>query len=119
MLSDKLYYWLFQSRPELPALILEAQMGLPSIHAWQVVVITPSRQLNFGASEPVAEFLACRVQWIELLPELWRAGASKFHRRRCASWAMTLLEPYQPRPAPKQTALKQTALKQTAQSCSR
>ena len=54
MLSDKLYYWLFQSRPELPALILEAQMGLPSIHAWQVVVITPSRQLNFGASEPVA-----------------------------------------------------------------
>ena len=104
MLSDKLYYWLFQSRPELPALILEAQMGLPSIHAWQVVVITPSRQLNFGASEPVAEFLACRVQWIELLPELWRAGASKFHRRGCVSWAMTLLEPHQPRPAPKQAA---------------
>ena len=45
-----------------------------------MVVITPSRQLNFGASEPVAEFLACRVQWVELLPERWRAGASKFHR---------------------------------------
>lgn len=28
----------------------------------------------------VAEFLACRVQWVELLPERWRAGASKFHR---------------------------------------
>ena len=141
MLSDKLFYWLFQSRPdrilslldarlahaggyrfsapalkereyrldglflppperpELPALILEAQMGPdpgflrrlyaesarllqqePSIHAWQVVVITPSRQLNFGASEPVAEFLDCRVQWVELLPERWRAGASTFHR---------------------------------------
>ena len=141
MLSDKLFYWLFQSRPdrilnlldarladaggyrfsapalkereyrldglflppperpELPALILEAQMGPdpgflrrlyaesarllqqePSIHAWQVVVITPSRQLNFGSSEPVGEFLACRVQWVELLPERWRAGASKFHR---------------------------------------
>ena len=141
MLSDKLFYWLFQSRPdrilnlldaqladaggyrfsapalkereyrldglflppperpELPALILEAQMGPdpgflrrlyaesarllqqePSIHPWQVVVITPSRQLNFGASEPVAEFLDCRVQWVELLPERWRTGASKFHR---------------------------------------
>lgn len=128
MLSDKLFYWLFQSRPdrilslldarlvgaggyrfsapalkereyrldglflpppdrpELPALILEAQMGpdpgflrrlyaesarllqqVTSIHAWQVLVITPSRQLNFGASEPVAEFLACRVHWVELL----------------------------------------------------
>ena len=180
MLSDKLFYWLFQSRPdrilnlldarladaggyrfsapalkereyrldglflppperpELPALILEAQMGPdpgflrrlyaesarllqqePSIHAWQVVVITPSRQLNFGASEPVAEFLACRVQWIELLPELWRAGASKFHRRGCVSWAMTLLEPHQPRPAPKQTTTQQTAPKQAAQNCSR
>jgi predicted transposase YdaD len=141
VLSDKLFYWLFQSRPdrilslldarladaggyrfsapalkereyrldglflplperpELPALILEAQMGPdpsflrrlyaesarllqqePRINAWQVVVITPSRQLNFGASEPVAEFLDCRVQWVELLPERWRAGASKFHR---------------------------------------
>jgi predicted transposase YdaD len=116
VLSDKLFYWLFQSRPDrilslvdalpadaggyrfsapalkereyrldglflppsqrpdLPALILEAQMGAdpgflrrlyaesarllqqqPSIHAWQVVVITPSRLLNFGATEPVAE----------------------------------------------------------------
>ena len=141
VLSDKLFYWLFQSRPdrilslleivpadaggysfsapalkereyrldglfmppperpELPALILEAQMGPdsgflrrlyaesarllqqePSIHAWKVVVITPSRQLNFGASEPVAEFLDCRVQWVELLPERWLAGAPLFQR---------------------------------------
>ena len=140
-LSDKLFYWLFQSRPdrilslldalpadaggyrfsapalkepeyrldglflppperpELPALILEAQMGPDpgflrrlyaesarllqqeaSIHAWRVVVITPSRQLNFGASEPVAEFLECRVQWVELLPERWLAGAPLFQR---------------------------------------
>jgi len=51
-----------------------------SIHAWKVVVITPSRQLNFGASEPVAEFLECRVQWVELLPERWLAGAPLFQR---------------------------------------
>jgi predicted transposase YdaD len=141
VLSDKLFYWLFQSRPDrilsliealpadaggysfsapalkereyrldglflpppehpdLPALILEAQMGPdpsflrrlyaesgrllqqePSIHAWKVVVITPSRQLNFGASEPVAEFLACRVHWVELLPERWLANAPLFQR---------------------------------------
>jgi predicted transposase YdaD len=141
VLSDKLFYWLFQSRPDrilslleivpadaggysfsapalkereyrldglfmppperpdLPALILEAQMGTdsgflrrlyaesarllqqePSIHAWKVVVITPSRQLNFGASEPVAEFLDCRVQWVELLPERWLAGAPLFQK---------------------------------------
>ena len=109
MLSDKLFFWLFQNqpdrivslccdlpvdaggysftapvlkereyrldglfrpaadRPDLPALILEAQMAPdpgflrrlyaesarllqqePSIHHWQVVVITPSRRLNFG-----------------------------------------------------------------------
>ena len=59
-------------RPDLPALILEAQMATdpgflrrlyaesarllqqePSIHHWQVVVITPSRLLNFGEPEPV------------------------------------------------------------------
>jgi predicted transposase YdaD len=141
VLSDKLFYWLFQSRPdrilslidalpadaggyrfsaptlkqreyrldglflppferpELPALILEAQMGPDpgflrrlyaesarllqqetSINAWKVVVITTSRQLNFGASEPVAEFLACRVQWVELLPERWLARTPLFQR---------------------------------------
>lgn len=133
MLSDKLFYWIFQSapdriigllddlpvdatgysfsapvlkarehrldglflppadRPDLPALILEAQMvpdpGFlrrlyaesarllqqePTIHQWRVVVITPSRLLPFGAEEPVAEFLRHRVRWVELQPERWR-----------------------------------------------
>lgn len=43
-------------------------------------MITPSRLLKFGDSEPVAEFLACRVQWVELLPERWLAGAPKLQR---------------------------------------
>ena len=133
MLSDKLFFWLFQNqpdrivslcgdlpvdaggysftapvlkereyrldglfrpaadRPDLPALILEAQMAPdpgfmrrlyaesasllqqePSIHHWQVVVITPSRLLNFGEPEPVAEFLEHRVRWVELQRERWQ-----------------------------------------------
>jgi len=74
-------------RPELPALILEAQMAAdggflrrlyaetarllqqePGIEHWRVVVLCPSRQLNFGDPAPVAEFVEQRVQWIELLP---------------------------------------------------
>ena len=73
-------------RPELPALILEAQMAadggflrrlyaetarllqqVPGIERWRVVVLCPSRQLNFGDPTPVAEFVEQRVQWIELL----------------------------------------------------
>ncbi len=73
-------------RRELPALILEAQMAPdpgflrrlyaetarllqqePSIERWRVVVLCPSRQLNFGDPAPVAEFVEQRVQWIELL----------------------------------------------------
>ena len=133
MLSDKLFFWLFQNqpdrivslcgdlpvdaggysftapvlkereyrldglfrpaadRPDLPALILQAQMAPdpgflrrlyaesarllqqePSIHHWQVVVITPSRRLNFGSPEPVAEFLEHRVHWVELQRERWQ-----------------------------------------------
>ncbi|QNI78231.1 hypothetical protein SynRS9909_00216 [Synechococcus sp. RS9909] len=133
MLSDKLFFWLFQNqpdrivslcgelpvdaegysftapvlkereyrldglfrpaadRPDLPALILEAQMAPdpgflrrlyaesarllqqePTIHHWQVVVITPSRLLNFGAPQPVAEFLEHRVRWVELQRERWQ-----------------------------------------------
>ena len=77
---------------ELPALILEAQMaadpgfllrlnaetgrllqqqdcqGRP-IRYWQVVVICPSRDLNFGDPTPVREFVERRVVWIELAPE--------------------------------------------------
>lgn len=73
-------------RPELPALILEAQMAAdggflrrlyaetarllqqePTIHHWRVVVLCPSRQLYFGDPAPVAEFVEQRVRWIELL----------------------------------------------------
>jgi predicted transposase YdaD len=74
-------------RPELPVLILEAQMAAdagflrrlyaetarllqqePAIERWRVVVLCPSRELHFGDPAPVAEFVEQRVQWIELLP---------------------------------------------------
>ncbi len=79
-------------QPDLPALILEAQMaadpgfllrlyaetgrllqqqdrqGRP-ISQWQVVVICPTRELNFGNPTPVNEFVEQRVVWIELAPE--------------------------------------------------
>ena len=79
-------------QPDLPALILEAQMaadpgfllrlyaetgrllqqqdrqGRPIRH-WQVVVICPSRELNFGDPTPVQEFVRERLVWIELAPE--------------------------------------------------
>jgi predicted transposase YdaD len=75
-----------------PALIMEAQMaakpdfflrlynesslllwhqhrqGQP-LRYWRVLVICPSRYLNFGDPLPVAEFLRERVHWIELAPE--------------------------------------------------
>ena len=75
-----------------PALIMEAQMaakpdfflrlynesslllwhqhrqGQP-LRYWRVLVICPSRDLNFGDPLPVAEFLRERVFWIELAPE--------------------------------------------------
>jgi predicted transposase/invertase (TIGR01784 family) len=75
------------SRPDLPAVILEAQMASdpgflrrlyaessrwlqqqPEIDHWQVVVICPHRGLNFGRPVAVAEFIQERVRWIELLP---------------------------------------------------
>ena len=74
-------------RPDLPAVILEAQMAadpgfLLRLYAetgrflqqrawsgdWRVVVICPHRELKFGNPEPVREFLEHRVQWIELQP---------------------------------------------------
>ena len=77
---------------EWPALILEAQMAADPgfllrlnaetgrllqqqdrqgrrIRHWQVVVICPSRLLNFGDPRPVQEFVERRVVWIELAPE--------------------------------------------------
>jgi predicted transposase YdaD len=79
-------------QPELPALILEAQMAADpgfllrlnaetarllqqqdrqgrAIRHWQVVVICPSRDLNLGDPTPVQEFVERRVVWIELLSE--------------------------------------------------
>ena len=79
-------------QPDLPVLILEAQMaadpafllrlnaetarllqqqdrqGRPIRH-WQVVVICPSRELNFGDPTPVREFVRERLVGIELAPE--------------------------------------------------
>ena len=90
-------------QPELPALILEAQMaadpdfllrlnaetgrllqqqqrqGRP-IRQWQVVVICPSRQLNFGDPTPVQEFVERRVVWIELLSERLPPAAPPLQR---------------------------------------
>jgi predicted transposase YdaD len=79
-------------QPELPTLILEAQMAADPafllrlyaetgrllqqqdrqsrpIRHWQVVVICPSRDLNFGDPMPVREFVRERLVWIELAPE--------------------------------------------------
>jgi predicted transposase YdaD len=74
-------------RPELPAVILEAQMAADptflrrlyaecgrwlqqeaGIDHWRVVVICPHRDLNFGRPQAVAEFVRERVHWIELQP---------------------------------------------------
>jgi predicted transposase YdaD len=40
-----------------------------AIRHWQVVVICPSRDLNFGDPTPLREFVHERVVWIELLSE--------------------------------------------------
>jgi predicted transposase YdaD len=74
-------------RPDLPAVVLEAQMAadpgfLLRLYAetgrflqqqawngdWRVVVICPHRQLDFGNPTPVQEFVERRVLWIELQP---------------------------------------------------
>ena len=74
-------------QPELPAVILEAQMAADptflrrlyaecghwlqqeaSLDYWRVVVICPHRNLSFGRPQAVAEFLRERVHWIELQP---------------------------------------------------
>jgi predicted transposase YdaD len=74
-------------RPDLPAVILEAQMAadpgfLLRLYAetsrflqqqawngdWRVVVICPHRELNFGEPMPVQEFVERRVLWVELQP---------------------------------------------------
>ena len=71
-------------RPDLPAVVLEAQMApdpgfLLRLYAetgrflqqqawngdWRVVVICPHRGLEFGALTPVQEFVERRVLWVE------------------------------------------------------
>ena len=47
------------------------------IRNWRVVVLCPSRQLNFGDPSPVIEFLEQRVQWLELLPSRQAAAAAE------------------------------------------
>jgi predicted transposase YdaD len=74
------------SQPELPVVLLEAQMAdgrFPrrlyaqsarlveqdvEIEQRRVVVICPHRQLNFGSPVAVEEFVRERVHWVELLP---------------------------------------------------
>ncbi|MFN9631560.1 MAG: DUF2887 domain-containing protein [Cyanobacteriota bacterium] len=89
--------------PDKPALIMEAQMsadpefflrlfneaglllrhqyrqGLPLRH-WQVVVICPSREFNFGDPLPVQEFLRERLIWIELAPDRMPIDAPPIQR---------------------------------------
>ncbi|MFM8604683.1 MAG: DUF2887 domain-containing protein [Cyanobium sp.] len=74
-------------QPDLPAVILEAQMGADpgfvrrlyaesamlleqeaEMEHWRVVVLCPRQDMNFGRPAAVAEFLRERVHWIELQP---------------------------------------------------
>jgi predicted transposase YdaD len=47
---------------------------------WRVLVICPSRQLNFGDPVPVAEFLRERLLWIELAPDRMPPDAPPLQR---------------------------------------
>lgn len=90
-------------QPELPALILEAQMAADpgfllrlnaetgrllqqqdrqgrAIRQWQVVVVCPCRELNFGDPLPVQEFVERRVVWIELAAERLPRSAPPLQR---------------------------------------
>jgi hypothetical protein len=49
-------------------LLHQFRQGHPIRH-WRVLVICPSRELNFGDPVPVAEFLRECVIWIELAPD--------------------------------------------------
>jgi predicted transposase YdaD len=108
VLSDKLFVWLFQNQPDrivslcgdlpvdaagyrfvapdpgfLRRLYAESARLLqqePAIRHWRVLVITPSRLLNFGAPEAVAEFLEHRVRWVELQRERWNEPVPLFQR---------------------------------------
>jgi predicted transposase YdaD len=78
-----------EQRPDLPVLILEAQMGPDpcflrrlyaesarllqqqnTIQHWRVLVICPHRGHGFGDPTAVAEFVERRIHWLELQPAL-------------------------------------------------
>ena len=86
-------------RPDLPAVVLEAQMAadpgfLLRLYAetgrylqqqawsgdWRVVVICPHRGLNYGTYTPVREFVEQRVLWVELQPRDGRPPATPLTR---------------------------------------
>ena len=88
-----------EDRPDLPALILEAQMRADEgfllrlyaesarwlqqhngIRHWRVVVLCPQRDLGFGDPVPVEEFLERRVRWIELDPSRQPSDAPLLQR---------------------------------------
>ena len=99
-----------------PALLLEAQMasdpefflrlynssslllrhqfrqGQP-LRLWHVVVICPSRDLNFGDPVPVAEFQRERVIWIELAPDRLPPSSPPLQK---ALWLLLLPEEHLP-----------------------
>ncbi len=69
--------------PALGGLAAAADGGLCvqcAIRQWQVVVICPSSQLNFGDPTPVQEFVERRVVWIELLSERLPPAAPPLQR---------------------------------------
>jgi hypothetical protein len=61
--------FLLRLNAETGRLLQQQQRQGRPIRQWQVVVICPSRELNFGDPTPVQEFVQRRVVWIELLSE--------------------------------------------------
>ena len=61
--------FLLRLNAETGCLLQQQQRQGRPIRHWQVVVICPSRELNFGDPTPVEEFVERRVVWIELLSE--------------------------------------------------
>jgi predicted transposase YdaD len=61
--------FLLRLNAETGCLLQQQQRQGRPIRQWLVVVICPSRLLNFGDPTPVQEFVERRVVWIELLSE--------------------------------------------------
>ena len=112
-----------EHRDDLPAVILEAQIKedptfLLRLYAesarflqqecwqreWQVVVICPHRQMNFGSLTPVREFVEHRVRWVELQPK------NQPTPREPLTQALSLLVQPEPQLRSVHDALRQQAL---------